>query len=637
MTRRAARVSRSVGNRFPAPRDEAPIADTVVERHAQSTVIAAVRLIVTRHASTVAGTGLVLSLAGTGAALVAARFLTPTPHIDAGDLIYVACQILSYGVVGAVLVARRPDLPFGWLLSLAAMVLVAMLAMAGPSMLALERGWGGQAAVWGLTAGSLMFVPVALQGLVNVRFPSGSPVGRWGRLLERLIVVGIVVGVLAGVIGDTVVRAAYPAGPPGGAARFVDDTPVIEIANLATAAVPVVILLGIVAGIGVVVRFFRSEGVERMQLKWRAVGVVGALALFPLVVTEVLPEVVGDVVSDVEPLWFVTTLVVPVLRYDLWAIDSIIRRSAAATFASPATVVENTVRIAAEMLRLPYVAVRRAGRVVADNGEPTDRIEIWPMVLDGETVGELIAAPRHGFDAITEPDRQVLATIAQLVGGLVRAEALTADLLATRQRLVTTREEERRRLRRDLHDGLGPLLTGLGLNLDAARARLGRSDGQAASLLDSAKQASTQVIAGLRELVDGLRPPALDELGLAGALKLQLDRFVSDAGLVLDLRIPEPLALPAAVEVAAFRTVIEAVTNAARHGRANRICVELRQGSDGLTVTVTDDGPSREAWRPGVGLTSMRERAAELGASVEAGPTPAGGRLRATYPLRADR
>ncbi|GAB3197812.1 hypothetical protein GCM10027062_10430 [Nocardioides hungaricus] len=600
-------------------------------------MIAAVRLFATRQAPAVAVVVLVLSVAGAGAALVAARALTATPYVDAGDMVYVACQVLPYGVVGAVLVARRPDLPFGWLLCLAGMSLVAMLAIAGPSIIALDHGNGGQLAVWGLTAGSLMFVPVALEGLVNTRFPSGTPTGRWGLILDRAIVVGIVVGVVGGVLGDSAVRAIYPTGPPGGASRFVDGTHLVDIANLTVVAVPVVILLGIVAGIGVVVRFVRSEGVERLQLKWRAVGVVGALALFPLVVTEVLPTVVEDVIQDVAPLWFVTTLVVPVLRYDLWAIDSIIRRSAVATFASPATVVENTVRVAAEMLRLPYLAIRRDGRVLASCGAaPNSTIETWPVLLDGETVGELMAAPRHGFDQIAGPDRQVLATIAQLVGGSVRAEALTVDLLAARQRLVTTREEERRRLRRDLHDGLGPLLTGLGLNLDAASAQLGTANATATSYLDHAKRASSQVITELRELVDGLRPPALDELGLAGAIKLHLEPLASDAGIALDLRVPETV-LPAAVEVAAFRTVVEAVTNAARHSGARRARVELDQDTRNLTVTVTDDGPSRTAWHAGLGLAGMRERAEELGGTLEAGPTPHGGRVRAAYPLGVGR
>ncbi len=491
-------------------------------------MIAELRHLATRHASAVAVVVLVLSIAGAAGTLLAARSYAGTQYLDAGELVYMACQILPYGVVGAVLLARRPDLPFGWLLALAAMSLVTAIALGGPAVVALEHGRGGQLALWGVSAGSLMFVPAALEGLVNVRFPSGSPTGRWGRVLDRTIAGGIVLAVVGGVIGDSSVRAVYPDGAPDGASRWVDGTPLTAIGNATMVAVPVLILLGAVAGIGVVVRYWRSAGVERLQLRWRAVGVVAALALFPFAVAEVLP----DALFDVWPLLFVATLAVPVLRYDLWAIDSIIRRSAAASFASPTTVVENTVRAAAEMLRLPYVAVRHGDRVLAAAGEATSTVETWPLVLDGEYVGDLVAAPRHGFASIAGADRQVLATIAQLVGGSVRAEVLTVDLLAARQRLVTAREEERRRLRRDLHDGLGPLLTGLGLNLDAAAAQLSRSEEKTATYLGNAKAASAEVITGLRQLVEGLRPPALDELGLPGALKLHLDGLTSDAGLV---------------------------------------------------------------------------------------------------------
>ena len=572
---------------------------------------------------------LVLSIAGFAAYLVLYRTVEPPTGPPPADLLYAACQVLPYGLVGAVLIAKRPDLPFGWLLALAALSLVLMVAVVAPSLWALEHGHGGQLAVWGLTFGSLQFVPVALQGLVNVRFPSGSPTGRWGRLLDRALVWGISVTLLAGLLGDLTIRSMYPDGVPGGAARVVDGTPIVDLANLAVVAVPAVILLGVLAGIGVVVRCVRARGLERQQLVWRASGVVASLLLFPFAVTEVLPQWV----ASVEPLVFVVTLVIPVLRYDLWAIDSLIRRSAAYTLAASGSVVENMLRAVAEMLRLPYVAVRRGTGVLASYGEEVEPVESWPLELHGEPVGTLVAAPRRGLRALDPRDRQVLATLAQLVAGSVQAEALTVDLLDARQRLVSAREEERRRLRRDLHDGLGPMLTGLGLNLDAARSNLTGNPDRAAAYLGNAKEASTQVIAGLRELVHGLRPPALDDLGFVGALRLQCDRIADDAGLSVDLRVPEELGLPAAVEVAAFRTILEAVTNAVRHSAARVVVVDVRADEEDLTVTVTDDGGDRTRWHPGVGLTGMRERAEELGGTFRAGPTSRGGRIRATYPL----
>ena len=130
-------------------RDDRRLPGPGAQRHALVIVIAAARLSAIRHASAVAVAVLVLSVAGTGAALAATRVFADNPHVDSGDLVYVACQILPYVVVGAVLVARRPDLPFGWLLSLGAMSLVAMLAIVGSSVAALEHGQGGQLAVWG--------------------------------------------------------------------------------------------------------------------------------------------------------------------------------------------------------------------------------------------------------------------------------------------------------------------------------------------------------------------------------------------------------------------------------------------------------------------------------------------------------
>jgi hypothetical protein len=132
-------------------------------------MIADLRRFAVRHASAVAVVVLVWSVAGTAATLLSARAYDVTRYLDSGDLVSVACQILPYGVVGAVLLARRPDLPFGWLLALAAMSLVTALALGGPAVVALQDGHGGQLALWGVSASSLMFVPAALEGLVNVR------------------------------------------------------------------------------------------------------------------------------------------------------------------------------------------------------------------------------------------------------------------------------------------------------------------------------------------------------------------------------------------------------------------------------------------------------------------------------------
>jgi len=583
------------------------------------------RNLLLRHSGTVAVAVLVLTLAATVAAVLVEETRQPGSRMADADLVYTACQLLPYGTVGAVLVARRPDLPFGWILSLAALSLVLVVAVAVPSLAAFESGHGSQLALWGVGFGALAWVPVALEGVINVRFPSGRPSGRAGRLLDHVLVWGIVVVLVAGLLADWPEREGLAAGQT----RFIDATPVPKVASALTAGVPALILLGVLAGIGVLVRCVRSSGLQRKQLQWRAAGVVASLVLFPFVVAEVTP----DWVTDVAPFVFVATLVIPVLRYDLWAIDSIVRRSATYTMAAPGSVLTNILRASAEMLRLPYVAVLRVDEPVASYGPPRNGVRTWPLVHSGEHVGELVAAPPHGHRTVDEQDALVLATVAELVGGLVRAETLTRDLQDARHRLVAAREEERRRLRRDLHDGLGPLLTGLGLNLDAAAAHLGRDGARSAAYLGNARDASRQVISSLRDVVHGLRPPALDELGFAGALRLQLERISQDAGLVLDLRVPDDPCLPAAVEVAAFRTAVEAATNVARHGRASIVAVVIELTDESLTVDVSDDGPPTPAWRYGVGLSGMRERAEELGGSMDAGPTARGGRVLVTLPV----
>ena len=198
--------------------------------------------------------------------------------------------------------------------------------------------------------------------------------------------------------------------------------------------------------------------------------------------------------------------------------------------ASPGAVLNTVVTAVAESLRLPYVAIERPGdgSVLAQHGDRQLADEVlgrWRLVSQGTHVGTLVAAPRRGESELDARDRAVLADLARQAGAAVHAEALTADLVASRQRLVEAREEERRRLRRDLHDGLGPLLTSVGLNLDAVRAQLTAGSGDPLELVARAKEASSQAIADLRTVVYSLRPPALDDLGVVGAITAQVRRM----------------------------------------------------------------------------------------------------------------
>jgi two-component system NarL family sensor kinase len=287
-------------------------------------------------------------------------------------------------------------------------------------------------------------------------------------------------------------------------------------------------------------------------------------------------------------------------------------------------------------LRLPYVAISDGHEVLAADGAVSAQVATVPLSYAGKEIGCLHIGLRPGERELEDDDLPTLRLVATPLAVALRALALSSDLQSSRARLVVTREEERRRLRRDLHDGLGPTLTGLALAADAATNFLDGDPEQTRALLGTLRRDSRTAIGDVRRLVDDLRPPALDEVGLVGALQQRVDqlRWRRD-GTRFDVRLVAPDGLPplpAAVEVVAYRIATEALVNVARHATASEAQIEVRC-HDSLDVTVTDDGPRTSAWTPGVGLEGMRERAAEVGARFEAGPSRSGGRVFVSIPL----
>jgi two-component system NarL family sensor kinase len=219
----------------------------------------------------------------------------------------------------------------------------------------------------------------------------------------------------------------------------------------------------------------------------------------------------------------------------------------------------------------------------------------------------------------------LLDDLARQAAAALYAVRLNVDLQRSRERLVMAREEERRRLRRDLHDGLGPTLAALGLKVETARNRLGPDSAADALLADLATR--TQVaVADIRRLVYGLRPPALDELGLVGALRQLLAADASAVHTELETSTEALSSLSAATEVAAYRIAQEAFTNVVRHAHANHCTIRLQLTGGALHLSVDDDGAGLlAAPQRGVGLFSMRERAEELGGTFSIGPGAAAG------------
>lgn len=283
-------------------------------------------------------------------------------------------------------------------------------------------------------------------------------------------------------------------------------------------------------------------------------------------------------------------------------------------------------------LGLEHAEIRdHADHVLSSSGtvrEPADHLDLTAY---GIRVGTLAWSGA----ALRRTDRSLLADLAHQMGGVVHAAGLVDQLQAAQERLVLAREQERRRLRRDLHDGLGPSLAGLGFQVDTVRNLLAAGhpvDDRLAALRTGLRGTVVEV----RRIVEGLRPAALDDLGLFGAVAELGHELATGSGLDLTLDLPEgrPL-LPAAVEVAAYRITQEALTNVVRHAGAGKCRVAARLTLDALEFEVTDDGRGGAGARAGVGIGSMRERAGEIGGWLDVRGLERGTAVTLRLPLRA--
>jgi signal transduction histidine kinase len=308
------------------------------------------------------------------------------------------------------------------------------------------------------------------------------------------------------------------------------------------------------------------------------------------------------------------------------------------------------VGVITDALRLPYAAilVRHGGRdelaavyPASDVKSRPSNAETFPLVYQAETIGQLVLAPRSRDESFSTSELVLLDTIARQVAIAAYNVRLTEDLQRSREQIVTAREEERRRLRRDLHDGLGPVLAAMSFRLDAIHNFIEHDPDQARKLTGELKAQVQSSLSEIRRIAYNLRPPALDGLGLLGALREHLTSAQQHDGLHFVLENPEALPpLPAAVEVAAYRIITEAVTNVQRHAEAS-ICtikVDLDEQSADLRLEVIDNGRGIPTQPPaGVGLAAMRERTAELGGQFFINSSAdAGTRIQARLPVYID-
>lgn len=323
------------------------------------------------------------------------------------------------------------------------------------------------------------------------------------------------------------------------------------------------------------------------------------------------------------------------------------------TAASPETLLLSIVETVAQTLRVPYAAItvrrEQSAEMQAEwrseavlPGAPLVTTAL-PLVFQSETLGHLRVAPRAPEEPFSAADQRLLEQIAQQAAPAVHAYRLTADLQRSREKIVTAREEERRRLRRDLHDELGPTLASHALKLEAALEALEPHQTRARAQLQELKTQTQTLVSDVRRLVYDLRPPVLDELGLVSAVREHAQRLAPPASR-LQVRVSAPDALPplsAAVEAAAYRIAVEACTNVIKHARAHDCALEFSsppgEARRYLRLTITDDGVGLPAQhQAGAGFASMRERAEELGGTCSIHPrAPHGVQVVAQLPLSA--
>jgi two-component system, NarL family, sensor kinase len=430
--------------------------------------------------------------------------------------------------------------------------------------------------------------------------------------------------------------------------------------------------------VAVVQRWRAAVDVERQQLKWVVLGYVATLLV--LVGAQLLPPEAAGVGAALGMVPLPLAIGVAVLRYGLWEVDLVISRTlvygllsglVAAVYAGTVWLLGEVVEegtgapivatTAVALLTLPmrtwlqrhvnrwvhgdtqepYAVLARLGERLGSAAAPDELVDrVLPEVVEqvarslraqeavltlrdgtvasyggggtgeplavdlvyaGERLGTLSARRPAGFD---EADVRALERLAAQAAVAAHTVLLSREAQRAREAVVLAREEERRRLRRDLHDGLGPTLAAVASRIDVARMTAARAPEEADRALAAARQEVSGMLAEVRRLVHGLRPQADQLSSPALHLEVEVDGDVE--------------ALPAAVEVACFRIVSEALTNVARHAGATRCTVRLRRTAGRLEVEVADDGAGiEERTRAGVGLLSLRERAEELGGRCE--------------------
>jgi signal transduction histidine kinase len=503
--------------------------------------------------------------------------------------------------------------------------------------------------LWGVMQGLRLFFPEtafnlqhSAQPLYNLLFSAGLVVGMVAQLYRYQRIAGpaqrqqtkwVVFSVTVALAGTLLTKAPFQG--------FQSEQHLPLLLALGTVQVLFILLIPISIAVAVIrYRLWEIDPIINRTLVYGAL-TVSVISLYILIVGGLgtIFQAQGNFVSSMLATGVVAVLFEPLRarlqrganrlmygeRDDPYAVIARLGQRLENTLA-PAAVLPTVVETVREALKLPYVAItlKRPDSddsvAAATTGEPMPTSLRLPLVYQGEPVGQLLLAARAPGEPFSPADRRLLDALAHQAGIAAHAVRLTLDLRQvsedlqrSRERIISAREEERRRLRRDLHDGLGPALANVTLQIETARDLLLQDPERADKLLADLTVKAQSAITDIRRLVYDLRPPALDEFGLVFALREQAAHY-DHTGLHTSISAPEPLpGLPAAVEVAAYRIGQEALTNIARHAQARNCWINLETDSE-LCLEISDDGRGRPAQRhSGVGLASMRERAEELG------------------------
>jgi signal transduction histidine kinase len=318
---------------------------------------------------------------------------------------------------------------------------------------------------------------------------------------------------------------------------------------------------------------------------------------------------------------------------------------------APDEVLPTIVQAVREALKLPYAAIalrtsdHAPATLVAAHGEqPDEQLINLPLMYQGSEIGQLQLAPRGPGEPFSPADEQLLRDLARQAGAALYAVRLTTALQASlaetrrsREQLLIGQEEERRRIQRDLHDGLGPVLASMRMRLEAC---LDQAEQHAPALVAPLEQLDAligQASSDIRRLVYNLRPPALDQLGLVGALRQHIGRFRRETGLYVEFSASEGLPLSAAAEVALYRMVQEALNNTYKHAQATSMSVELMRLGEALLLQISDNGTGGAVEGNGTGLRSLRERAELLDGTLVLHSQPGAGTTLEIYlPVREE-